>query len=77
MCFSVNPGVEIPPSLQNIYKELQSDLGCTIPNNGYLMPWAKQGVFLLNTTMTVERGSKFSCRTWLGYLYRSCHSEDQ
>lgn len=56
MCFSVNPGVKIPPSLINIYKELQSDLGCYIPNNGYLMPWAKQGVFLLNTVMTVQEG---------------------
>lgn len=56
MCFSVNPGVPIPPSLQNIYKELHDDLGCKIPDNGYLMPWAKQGVFLLNTVMTVERG---------------------
>jgi uracil-DNA glycosylase len=54
MCFSVNPGVPIPPSLQNIFKELQDDLGCRIPNNGYLMPWAEQGVFLLNTVMTVE-----------------------
>ena len=56
MCFSVNPGVQIPPSLVNIFKELQDDLGYRIPNNGYLMPWAKQGVFLLNTVMTVERG---------------------
>ena len=56
MCFSVNPGVKIPPSLVNIYKELHDDLGCDIPNNGYLMPWAKQGVFLLNTVMSVEEG---------------------
>lgn len=56
MCFSVNPGVDIPPSLRNIYQELNRELGCKIPNNGYLMPWAKQGVFLLNTVMTVERG---------------------
>ncbi len=56
MCFSVNPGIEIPPSLINIYKELETDCGCRMPNNGYLMPWAKQGVFLLNTVMTVERG---------------------
>ncbi len=56
MCFSVNPGVKIPPSLINIYKELHDDVGCYIPNNGYLMPWAKQGVFLLNTVMTVEEG---------------------
>ena len=54
MCFSVNPGVPVPPSLQNIFKELHSDLGCYIPDNGWLMPWAKQGVFLLNTVMTVE-----------------------
>lgn len=54
MCFSVNPGVPIPPSLQNMYKELQEDCGCYYPNNGYLMPWAKQGVFLLNTILTVE-----------------------
>ena len=54
MCFSVNPGVKIPPSLQNIYKELHSDLGCRIPNNGYLMPWASQGVFLLNAVLTVR-----------------------
>lgn len=56
MCFSVNPGVKIPPSLVNIYKELHDDLACYIPNNGYLMPWAKQGVFLLNTVLTVECG---------------------
>ena len=56
MCFSVNPGIEIPPSLINIYRELETDCGCRMPNNGYLMPWAKQGVFLLNTVMTVERG---------------------
>ena len=54
MCFSVNPGVKIPPSLQNIYKEIHDELGCYIPNNGYLMPWAKQGVFLLNAVLTVE-----------------------
>ncbi len=56
MCFSVNPGVKIPPSLVNIFQELHSDLNCLIPDNGYLMPWAKQGVFLLNTVMTVEDG---------------------
>jgi uracil-DNA glycosylase len=54
MCFSVNPGVPVPPSLQNIFKELHDDLNCTIPDNGYLMPWAEQGVFLLNTVMTVR-----------------------
>jgi len=54
LCFSVKPDVEIPPSLINIYKELQDDLGCYIPNNGYLTKWAKQGVLLLNTVLTVR-----------------------
>lgn len=54
LCFSVKPGVEIPPSLVNIYKELQDDLGCTIPNHGYLTKWAEQGVLLLNTVLTVR-----------------------
>lgn len=54
LCFSVKPDVEIPPSLQNIYKELQDDLGCKIPNNGYLVKWAKQGVLMLNTVLTVR-----------------------
>jgi uracil-DNA glycosylase len=54
LCFSVLPDVAIPPSLENIYKELQDDLGCYIPNNGYLEKWAKQGVMLLNTVLTVR-----------------------
>lgn len=54
LCFSVKPEVEIPPSLVNIYQELQSDLGCYIPDNGYLVKWAKQGVLLLNTVLTVR-----------------------
>ena len=55
LCFSVLPDQpEIPPSLQNIYKELQEDLGCYIPNNGYLEKWAKQGVLMLNTVLTVR-----------------------
>ncbi len=60
MSFSVKPGVDIPPSLQNIYKELHSDLGCEIPNNGYLMKWANQGVLLLNTLLTVQAHQAFS-----------------
>ena len=56
LSFSVNPGVRIPPSLLNIYKELNSDLGCYIPNNGYLKKWADQGVLLLNTSLTVRAG---------------------
>lgn len=54
LCFSVQPGTEIPPSLQNIYQELRTDLGCTIPNHGYLEKWAKQGVLMLNTVLTVR-----------------------
>ncbi len=54
LCFSVKPEVAIPPSLLNIYKELRDDLGCFIPNNGYLVKWAKQGVLLLNTVLTVR-----------------------
>ena len=54
LSFSVLPGVEPPPSLLNIFKELQTDLGCRIPNNGCLKPWADQGVLLLNTVLTVR-----------------------
>lgn len=54
LCFSVKPEVDIPPSLANIYTELKNDLGCYIPNNGYLENWAKQGVLLLNTVLTVR-----------------------
>ncbi len=60
MCFSVQKGVMTPASLKNIYKELNADLGCYIPNNGYLMPWAKQGVLLLNTILTVREGRPLS-----------------
>jgi len=56
LSFSVQPGVRIPPSLLNMYKELRNDLGCYIPNNGYLVPWAEQGVLLLNTVLTVREG---------------------
>ena len=54
LCFSVKPHVPIPPSLVNIYKELEDDLGCYIPNNGYLEKWARQGVLMLNTVLTVR-----------------------
>ena len=54
LCFSVKPEVPIPPSLGNIYQELHDDLGCYIPNNGYLTKWARQGVLLLNTVLTVR-----------------------
>ena len=56
LCFSVLPGVQVPPSLKNIYKELHSDVGFADPGHGCLLPWAKQGVLLLNATLTVEAG---------------------
>jgi len=56
LCFSVPKGVKIPPSLINIFKELQEDLGITPSANGCLLPWAKQGVLLLNSILSVERG---------------------
>ena len=56
LCFSVRPGVAPPPSLQNIFKELQSDMGLPAPHSGCLIPWAKEGVLMLNTTLTVRRG---------------------
>src|SRR5712691_750229 len=54
LCFSVRPGVKPPPSLVNMFKELKEDLGCRIPNNGYLVPWAEQGILLLNAVLTVR-----------------------
>lgn len=54
LSFSVLPGIKIPPSLKNIYKELHDDIGCYIPNTGYLESWARQGVLLLNTSLTVR-----------------------
>jgi uracil-DNA glycosylase len=54
LAFSVRPGVKPPPSLINIFKELHNDLGCKVPDNGYLVPWAEQGVLLLNAVLTVR-----------------------
>jgi uracil-DNA glycosylase len=54
LCFSVRPGIKAPPSLVNMFKELKDDLGCRIPNNGCLEPWARQGVLLLNAVLTVR-----------------------
>lgn len=62
LSFSVCPGVKIPPSLKNIYKELNSEYGCYIPNNGYLEKWAKQGVLLLNSVLTVQKDTPASHR---------------
>jgi uracil-DNA glycosylase len=54
LCFSVRPGVKVPPSLRNMYKELHDDLGCTVPTHGYLEHWARQGVLMLNAVLTVR-----------------------
>lgn len=66
LCFSVQPDVPPPPSLKNIFKELQRDLGCQVPQHGYLQPWAAQGVLLLNATLTVEqaRAGSHQQRGW-------------
>jgi len=60
LCFSVKPGVRIPPSLVNIYQELHDDTGFEIPNHGYLQKWAEQGVLMLNAILTVEEGNASS-----------------
>lgn len=69
LCFSVLPGVPVPPSLANIYKELQSDVGFARPDHGWLMPWAMRGVLLLNSVLTVEEGRAGSHqgRGWEGF----------
>lgn len=64
LAFSVSPGVTPPPSLINIFKELVSDTGANMPSNGDLTPWAKQGVLLLNTSLTVYPGQPASCVNW-------------
>ncbi|MFC5651636.1 uracil-DNA glycosylase [Paenibacillus solisilvae] len=60
LSFSVQPGVKVPPSLQNIFKELREDLGCDIPDHGSLISWAQQGVLLLNNVLTVQAGQPAS-----------------
>ena len=69
LCFSVLPGVEVPPSLHNIYKELASDTGFVRPDHGCLLPWAQQGVLLLNSVLTVEQGlaASHQGRGWEGF----------
>lgn len=56
LCFSVRKGVKIPPSLKNMYKELKSDMDIDMPSHGYLIDWAKQGVFMMNAVLTVQEG---------------------
>lgn len=64
LAFSVPPGAKIPPSLRNIFKELQADLGCGAPSSGDLTPWAMEGVLLINTILTVEQGKAASHSRW-------------
>lgn len=73
LCFSVQPGVPTPPSLRNIFKELQRDLGCVPPQHGYLQSWAEQGVLLLNATLTVEqaRAGSHQQRGWERFTDRA------
>ena len=69
LCFSVQPGVPVPPSLLNIYKEIESDLGLPRPDHGCLLPWAQRGVLLLNAVLTVEEGKPGSHqgKGWEGF----------
>ncbi|MCR0348983.1 uracil-DNA glycosylase [Erysipelotrichaceae bacterium AF15-26LB] len=60
LCFSVRKGVPVPRSLKNIYRELKGDLGVDAPSHGCLLEWARQGVFLMNTVMTVREGEAYS-----------------
>ncbi len=62
LCFSVNNGIKLPPSLKNIFKEMHTDLDCNIPENGNLIKWSKQGVLLLNSVLTVEKSKPGSHR---------------
>jgi uracil-DNA glycosylase len=76
LCFSVRPGVAIPPSLQNIYKELQRDLGQAPPAHGFLQSWATQGVLLLNAVLTVQAGNAASHagRGWERFTDAAIHA---
>jgi uracil-DNA glycosylase len=75
LCFSVRPGVQPPPSLVNIYKELKSDLGIERPDHGYLVSWADQGVLLLNSVLTVRQGQAASHQKkgWEEFTDRAIH----
>lgn len=82
LSFSVKPGISIPPSLQNIYKELQADLGCPIPNHGFLTHWAGQGVLMLNAVLTVRAGGPNSHRGkgwehFTDYVIKSLNDREQ
>ena len=80
LCFSVMPGVVPPPSLKNIFKEMQDDVHTTIPNHGCLVSWAKQGVLLLNTVLTVREGmpnshAKFGWQTFTDEIIRKVNEK--
>ena len=82
LCFSVNRGVALPPSLKNIYKEMESDLGIIQPNHGYLQSWANQGVLLLNTVLTVEEGkpnshAKIGWQTYTDQIIKIANLQEQ
>jgi len=82
LSFSVKPGVKVPPSLKNIFKELHDDLGCRIPNHGHLVKWAKQGVLLLNNVLTVRRGQPNSHKgkgweTFTSQVIRTLNEREQ
>lgn len=79
LCFSVKPEVAVPPSLENIYKELQDDLGCFIPNNGYLKKWAQQGVLMLNTVLTVRahRANSHQGKGWEQFTDAVIHAVNE
>lgn len=82
LAFSVKPGVRIPPSLLNMYKELKTDLGCFIPNNGCLEKWAREGVLLLNTALTVRQGeanshSKIGWEKFTGHIIELLNEREE
>ena len=82
LSFSVKPGVSIPPSLRNIFKELQSDVGCLIPEHGCLVSWAEQGVLLLNTVMSVRAGQanshkKIGWQPFTNHIIRLLNEREQ
>ena len=76
LSFSVNPGIKIPPSLVNIFKELRDDLGCEMPNDGDLLNWAKQGVLLLNSILSVEAGKPGSHANKGWEIFTDCLIEE-
>lgn len=82
LCFSVMPGIDMPPSLKNIFKEMQSDIGTTIPNHGCLVSWAKQGVLMLNTILTVREGLpnshvKFGWQIFTDEIIKKVNEKDE